>query len=267
MGTFATSLIIDDDADLERAAAVRGLVERRRLSRAMSESGTSGILELAGGAGWGKSSAALQHAVRAQQDGIAVHFLSDASEPIRPGRGAELYVVDARTVAPRMIDALLSSVLGGQPVQVMVSARAGHELVERAVAEGLVPRRIDLETFPLTPDELRRMASHRGATLRAATADYVAPALAGWPVVGARFLRHLAGRPANAPLSMIDALVAQSFEEILVEYLGASSLRLLVRASVGASINADAAPASEDPAVTELYRRIGELGLGEWRAA
>lgn len=266
MGAFSAHVDIEDDADLSRVARVRGLVDRRALSREIARSGDAGFIELTGGAGWGKTSAALQYAARRQREGARVRFLTEASV-VGAHLGPALYIVDARTVHSKVVDSLFVALHSAHHTQIVVSSRVGHEIIDRAEREGLLTRRFDVSSFPLSARELQLMAAERGVRLSAATADYAAPALAGWPIVASRFIRRFASRPSSHSLSGLDALVAQSFEEVLTELIGSKTLPLLVRTSLGSSISPATENGVRDEAIADLIVCIRELGLGEWRVA
>ena len=268
MGAFSVLVDIDDDADLSRVARLRGLVDRRALSREIAKSGDAGFIELTGGAGWGKTSAALQYAASRQREGAHVRFLNETSVAFTGAHvGPELYIVDARSVRSKVVDSLFAALHSARETQLIVSSRGGHEIIDRAEREGLITRRVDVASFPLGARELQLMAAERGVRLSAATVDYAAPALAGWPIVASRFIRRFASRPSSHSLSGLDSLVAQSFEEVLTELIGSKSLPLLVRTSLGSSISPATANGVRDEAIADLIACIRELGLGEWRAA
>ncbi len=256
------------DFDLSHYVALRGLAERDEVTRLLDHGGWA-ILELCGGAGWGKSSAAITYAAQRQRTGTEVIvFESDGAVRIcpAPAHGDMLYLVDDVDLSPDVTEELLRRVQEDSRVQILVCSRERHPLVRSALSIGLVARRIDLSDHRLSADDLQAIARLRGVHLETQRAQYAAHAAGGWPVVATGFIDLYADGAGDTSVRSIDHLITRSFETVLNRMLGAGALPLLARAALGDGIRPDAPEGSttERRALNGLIDRVRRLGLGKW---
>jgi len=256
---------------LDRHVDLRGLVIRQGVSQELERIRRSSIIELRGGAGWGKTAAALVYAAERHRSGTQVTILeTDGKVRICPTSDDAdiLYVVDDSMLTAEAVRRLVSQVQDDSRVQIVVCSRERHPLIERAHSQGLVARGLRLTDFRLTAAELLDVGRSRGVHLDIQRAEYVVHAAGGWPAVATGFVDRYAEGARDSSLAAIDRLVTRSFEMVLSELLGESALALLARASLSDGIRRNTVDGrTETDALGILIERVRRLGLGEWVAA
>ena len=255
---------------LDRFVDLRGLVNREGISQQLALSRRSSIVELRGGAGWGKTSAAVAYAAERHRAGAQVILIEgDGRVRICPAPdGDVLYVIDDCEVSDEVADELISRVQEDGRVQIIVCSRERHPLIQRAHVNGLVTRRVDLGDFRLTAVELLEIARTRGVQLDPRRGEYVVHAAGGWPIVAIGFIDLFADGARDASMASIDHLVTRSFEVVLSDLLGEGALPLLVKATLSGGIRREATGARGKTSPLEsLVERVRRLGLGEWVSA
>jgi len=257
--------------DVGRVTALRGIVMRAEIELLLELNRSAPIVELRGGAGWGKTSAALAHAAVREARGATV-VMFETGGAVRISRSAPdaeiLYVVDDRELDRDVVEQLLDSVQRDRRVRMLVCSRGRHPLTDRAQSIGLVTRRIDLSAVRFSAAELCELARTRDVVLDLQRAEYVSHAIGGWPVVAAGFVSAYAAEARDSTVATIDRLIGRSFEDVLGRMVGTAALPLLARASLSGSISRSGAGQHGDAgALRRLIDRIHLLGLGEWVAA
>ncbi|MGM7697983.1 hypothetical protein [Microbacterium sp. A84] len=253
---------------LDRHVDLRGLVRREGIAQKLTQYRGSSIIELRGGAGWGKTAAALTYAAERRRSGAEVILIeTDGNVRICPAsdHAAVLYVLDDCSLTDAVMQELLTRVQGDDNVQILVCSRERHPFIRRAHSQALVTRSIHLNDFRMNAQDLREIARVRGIHLDTQRAEYVAHAAGGWPLVATGFLDLYAEGAGETSVAFIDQLVTRSFESVLSILLGDGALPLLARAALSDSVFRDAPQHSaESDALRSLIDRVHRLGLGEW---
>jgi hypothetical protein len=255
--------------DLGRYLRVHGIVTRPRLAAAFENAASAPIIEVRGGAGWGKTSACLLYAASRQRRGHLVytfpHVTLVPSDVGRTSAGTtRLVVIDEAGPEQAPVDGILDALERDPMLQVVVSSRERHLLVDRARDRGVATRRLDVSEHGFDADDLLLLAQARGTSLARGWAQYVAHAIGGWPLVATRFIDRLCDSRLGqgTTFSTLDLLITKAFEDALDELLDDSDMSILTKIALADRVGVNPA----DPAELMLIERVHKLGLGEWVA-
>lgn len=252
---------------LDRYVELRGLVARDAISRQLQRHRRAPIVEMRGGAGWGKTSSALVYALEAHRAGAQVTLFDADGSKLCPGAvdGDVLYIIDDCELSEEVTAELLARVQDDARMQIVVCSRERHALIRRAQRLGLIAQLVRVSESRMTGAELIEIGRRRDVHLDAQRAQYVVQASGGWPIVATRFIDLYANGNRDASAGSIDELVTRSFDVVLTALLGAAALPLLARASLSVGIRRErAGEPGPQSGLHRLIEKVRQLGLGEW---